>query len=202
MSAASKRHMGGMELRPVVGHEGSYEVSSDGRVFSVTRFVRHTSGASKRWPGREMRLKVESNGYLRVALSANGKPRLESVHRLVCAAFHGAPPSGSMHVNHKNGVKHDNRAENLEWVSASDNELHSYRMLGKKNAANMTGKFGAAHNRSSAVEALHADSGVVSHAFGSMREAERAGFCATRICACIKGRSATHKGFLWRLANG
>jgi len=51
---------------------------------------------------------------------------------LVAYAFHGSPPTEKHEVNHKNGDTRDNRASNLEWVTRSANNLHSYRELGRQ----------------------------------------------------------------------
>lgn len=48
------------------------------------------------------------------------------VHRLVCMAFHGLPSGDSKFVNHKDGDKHNNHADNLEWVTRNENLEHSY----------------------------------------------------------------------------
>jgi len=50
-------------------------------------------------------------------------------HRAIALAFLGPPPEGKSEINHKNGVRDDNRLENLEWVSRSENQLHRYRVL-------------------------------------------------------------------------
>ena len=78
------------------------------------------------------------NGYVRVsAKHENGKMHNTGAHRLVALAF--IPnPNNLPEVNHKNGVRSDNRAENLEWVTSSENHIHAYRVLGKKSWA--TGK--------------------------------------------------------------
>ena len=55
-----------------------------------------------------------------------------AVHRLVCFAWHGPPPEGKPWVNHKNGIRMDNDADNLEWSSISDNIQHSFDVLGRK----------------------------------------------------------------------
>jgi hypothetical protein len=52
------------------------------------------------------------------------------VHRLVAAAF--IDGDTALQVNHKNGKRNDNRVENLEWLSCSDNHRHSYQSLQRK----------------------------------------------------------------------
>jgi len=68
--------------------------------------------------------------YLKVNLGRKwGK---EYIHRMVAFAFIGEPPTKKYEVNHKNGNTKDNRAINLEWVTRSENNYHSYRKLGRK----------------------------------------------------------------------
>ena len=93
-----------------------YLVSSDGQVRSIGSRARILCQASLR-------------GYQRVMLSnQNGKRCAKSVHRLVLSAF--APQPSLLHeCNHKNGLRHDNRLENLEWVTRSENSIHRCRVL-------------------------------------------------------------------------
>jgi hypothetical protein len=65
-------------------------------------------------------------GYPRVSLYVSGEQIQANVHVLVLEAFAGPRPDG-MVANHKNCIKTDNRAENLEWVTQSENVLHAYR---------------------------------------------------------------------------
>jgi DNA-directed RNA polymerase specialized sigma subunit len=67
------------------------------------------------------------NGYERLTLRRSGKPHVTGlVHRLVAEAFipRSAP---DLEVNHKNNVRHDNRATNLEWVTRKQNNLHAWK---------------------------------------------------------------------------
>jgi hypothetical protein len=108
------------QWRPVVGHEGWYEVSDFGR-------VRRVKPAKGTVVGRILTPFVHRNGYHYLRLHDNGEIHEYRIHRLVLAAFCGPCPLG-YETNHKNGIKSDNRAENLEWVTSSENSLHSWTM--------------------------------------------------------------------------
>jgi hypothetical protein len=67
-------------------------------------------------------------GYRLVKLCYKGKAKHHYVHNLVAAAHVPGWRKG-LQVNHKNGVKHDNRAENLEWATSSENHQHARDVL-------------------------------------------------------------------------
>lgn len=70
---------------------------------------------------------ITSVGYPGVNVFTNdGRKVRVLVHRLVCEAFHGPMPTNRTTVNHRNGIKTDNRAENLEWASQGENNAHAY----------------------------------------------------------------------------
>lgn len=74
---------------------------------------------------------VLKNGYAVVSFYENGKQRNLYVHRLVASSFLGAS-KGKLEINHKDGVKTNNNISNLEWVTHSENQIHSCRVLGRK----------------------------------------------------------------------
>jgi len=87
------------------------------------------------WPGRIRRPQVwksrTSGGYAFVSLPvAPGRYTSRTIHRLVARAFLGEPPTTRHQVNHKNGIKTDNRVENLEWVTHQGNAIHAAEELG------------------------------------------------------------------------
>ena len=104
--------------RPVAEGGYSYSVSDKGHVRNDN-------------PWRILKPSLGSSGYLQVELFINGVGRNFLVHRLILAAF-VPPPSAKHQVNHKNGIRSDNRLENLEWATCSQNHLHSFRVLGRK----------------------------------------------------------------------
>ncbi len=107
------------EWRPVPGYEGWYSVSSLGRV----RRDAATSGARV---GRPLAPKTNHGGYYYVTLSCRQQWKHHQIHRLVAAAFIGPCPTGRQ-VNHRNAVKTDNRALNLEYVTGDENMAHAVR---------------------------------------------------------------------------
>lgn len=105
--------------KPVVGHEGVYSVSNRGR-------VRRDAAARKAVPGRILDGFPNEDGYIRVTLS--GPRRTVAVHILVAHAFIGPRPDGH-EVNHKNGQKTHNAADNLEYVTHLENIRHAVEVL-------------------------------------------------------------------------
>lgn len=102
--------------RPVVGFEGSYEVSNLGRIRSLPRNTRMGTLGGRRLLKQE----TARNGYLRVCLSRDGTVRHFSVHRLVLDAFVGIRMPGQEGC-HQNGIRADNCLANLRWDSRSEN---------------------------------------------------------------------------------
>jgi hypothetical protein len=104
--------------KEAVGYEGLYTVTKFGVVYSLPRKHR-----------RKLRImkptKNSSDGYLRVGLTNDGGYHLVCVHRLVALAYIPNPLNKPM-VNHLNGIKTDNRLENLEWVTGQENRDHAF----------------------------------------------------------------------------
>ena len=109
--------------KPVVGFEKVYSVSDLGRIRRET--IRNGSIA-----GRILQPRVGAYPYLTVELSDRPRIKRDAVHRIVAAAFLGPCPVGKQ-VNHRNGIKTDNRVENLEYVTGTENIRHARDILGK-----------------------------------------------------------------------
>jgi hypothetical protein len=114
------------------GYEDKYQISNLGRVKSLSRLIKCSNGYRK---SKEKILKphIEKTGYCTLDL---GKRNKHSLHRIVANTFIPNPNKKPC-VNHLNGIKSDNREINLEWCTYSENEKHSYRVLGKKANCNL-----------------------------------------------------------------
>ena len=107
---------------PVPGYEGLYDVSNFGRVRSY-----HNFGFKRREIPKMITPSKERYGYLQLTLCNNAVHKQIKVHQIVAMAF--LPPNpGGMQIDHINGIKTDNRAENLEWVTPKENTLRSVEM--------------------------------------------------------------------------
>lgn len=105
-----------------------YQVSSDGRVRSVDRKVPAYPGTMRTAPGVELVQTVEPDGYRRLAITDDsGKKHTPRVHSLICETFHGPRPTSKHEVRHLNGIRTDNRAENLAWGTRSENMQDALR---------------------------------------------------------------------------
>ena len=93
----------------------SYFITENGDVFH-----KRTKGYRKVICG------IGKDGYNKVGLFKNGNRNFYRVHRLVAECYL-SNPNNHQQVNHINGIKTDNRVENLEWVSQSENIVHGYK---------------------------------------------------------------------------
>lgn len=184
--------------KDIPGWEGLYQISENGIIKSIFRKVK-----SSRWiPVRRVDEKIlkpryDKNGYLRVGLNSEGRQKMHPVHRLVGLTF--IPnPENKPQINHINGVKDDNRVENLEWCTASENSIHAFKLGLKVPSCPGRGKLGKDNVNSKQVTQYTIDMKVVA-IYGSAMEAARVtGFGRSQICRVCRGVLRKTHGFVFK----
>lgn len=178
--------------KDVVGYEGRYQVSSLGRVRSVTRIVNRPMGSTRLVESKILSLQKSNLGYLRIILiDKNHKAKTCSVHRLVALAFIPNPNNFPM-VNHKDENKENNFVENLEWCDAAYNVSYGTAIQRRS------------EKRRRKVEMIDKYSGKVLKVFDSVQEASKETGISRQLITdvCMKRpKKYTAGGYIWRYAD-
>lgn len=110
--------------KDIVGFEGLYQVSNLGRVRTLFRVITRANNRPHTIKQRILKPAKDTGGYLRVALSKDGKLYTKKVHRLVAEAF--CLFEVLLEVDHIDGDKTNNKSDNLEWVTRSENVQRAF----------------------------------------------------------------------------
>lgn len=105
------------QWKSIIGYEGWYEVSNLGRIKRVKK-------EDNTYEGRILIPKKKR--YIDITLCKNGKAHTHRLHKFVAECFIG--PRNGLQINHKDGNKHNNIVDNLEYVTAKENSQHARRM--------------------------------------------------------------------------
>lgn len=124
--AASIREFGCSDFR-FCAENDCYVVDIDGHVYSVCkRQCSRTGRHIFKYETTRLAGSIDVYGYRVYRMTINGVKKHVKGHRIALNAFFGEKPD--LCVNHKNGIKTDNRISNLEWVTVAENNAHAIRM--------------------------------------------------------------------------
>lgn len=166
--------------KPIKEYKDLYEVSNTGKVRNIkTKYILNPYKTNK--------------GYYYANLCINKKSKGIGIHRLVALNFIDNPENKPQ-VNHINGIKADNRAENLEWVTCSENIIHSY-----KNGMQRMAWDRELINRNAMKHFKKIKNIEQNIIFNSITEASKSlNINISSISSCLNGRYKTAGGYHWK----
>ena len=173
--------------KPIDGYEERYSVSNNGTIANAS--------------GKILKQYTDRDGYKRISLSHGSRLNTVLVHRLVANAFI-ENPNGYKTVDHINGIKDDNRVENLQWMSHRQNLQKWHKEQNHKLSDKPKIKSNMKRGESRRIPIVQMSrSGEYIQNFISLMDAERAtGIGSGRISLCINNKKPSAGGFLWKKA--
>ena len=193
--------------KDIEGYEGAYQVSNYGRVRSLDRIVVREDGVVLKYKGKILKGGKYPNGYLFCHLGhkRNIGQKSKLVHRLVAEAF--IPnPDNKPQVDHINGLKNDNRAENLRWVTQTENNLNETTNVKHRTGLKLSEKAKKAREKATIIAAnknkktvfMYSLEGELEAVYNSVIEAANDNNCHPQnISACCSGKKKNIKGHIW-----
>ena len=176
---------------------GLYQISNLGNVKSLDREVKVKSfifNSYRTLKGIKIKQPIH-RGYKVVYLyNKNNKSKCHLVHRILAKMFIPNPQNLPI-INHKNGIKTDNRIENLEWCTYSENLKHAYKNHLKDSTFKQLEQL---HKYNEKIVCQYSLDGKLLNIFKSKEETEKMGFNRKYISRVCRGERKTYCGFIWK----
>lgn len=177
-----------MKWYPINGYENLYEINKKGEIRRIGYPNKNENNTYYNKLPFKLKLHHDKDGYFRVSLNNGNKKKMKYVHRLVCQTFLDNP-NNLPQVNHKNGIKDDNRLENLEWCSRSENIQHRIKVLGIRLTNNC---------KSKKVGQFTKDGQLIKIYPSAKQVARETGFSQGHVSEVCRGELLSYKNFIWK----
>lgn len=191
------------EWKPVLGFEGTYEVSNYGNIRSLDRRFLDKRNRFQFKKGKVLSCKTDKDGYKSCGLWKNGKRYDRRIHRLVWEAFYGKIEN-DLTINHKDEVRDNNYLGNLELMTIAENNNYGHHQENSRNtrlklyAKRKAEKEQIIKEKKSRKKILYQYSidGELIKKWDSVKEAQTA-YKTSHISDCCLGRRNKTKGYIW-----
>ncbi len=187
--------------KDIEGYEGLYQVSNLGRLRGLDRL----DSRGHKVTGTILKLHYNKDGYYIITLGKDTIQKAYQVHRIVAKTF--IPNPDNLHtVDHINGVRDDNRIENLRWCTIQQNNSFLQARTNVSNAQKRRFMDPVARqkvgNRTKAIDQISENGTILKH-YNSIKEAvQELHITSSNISACCKGRYKQIRGYRFKYANG
>ena len=176
--------------KDIPNYEGLYQVSNLGRVKSLPRLH-----GTIYWKNEIiLKINIARNGYAGVFLQKEKSKKRVSIHRIVAQTFLENYDE-KLQVNHKDGNKLNNNIDNLEMMTASENQQHSRKLglqISLKGADNPCSKKILQYDKNDVFICEHK---------GIDATAKKIGIGTSTLSLCLRGKRKMAGGYKWRYAN-
>ena len=178
-------------MKDVKWHEWLYSITEDGMVWAYPKWKRNTKGMF-------LKPAINHKGYKYVVLCDNAKRIGKTIHSLVAESY--IPnPENKPQVNHINWIKKDNRVENLEWCTVSENIQHAIHVIWTMQTK--VHRENASKRYSKPVMQLTKE-GLLCRIYKSLTEAHKiTGLSIWNLSSTISGKQKTCGGYYWKFVN-
>lgn len=189
-----------MEIwKDIPNYEG-YQVSNLGNVKALPKSRNLYLGGVRHWPEMILKPSQDRSGYLIVTLTNKSGRKRWLIHRIVAVTFIDNVEQKPQ-VNHLNGIKNDNRLENLEWATISENMKHAFATGLKQPIMCRIGCNNEQNGKSRKIYQYTLDGQFIKE-WPSLQEVNRElKFHHANTGACARGKLKTAYGFVWKYAS-
>lgn len=138
----------------------------------------------------------DKDGYYIVCLCENNKKTTKRINILVAQTFIDNPNNYPI-INHKNGIKTDNRVENLEWCTYSHNMKEAYKIGLCKPTKYFLGKFGEKSSKARKIVQKDLNGNIINYFYGCLEANRKTNINFRNINSCCNGKRLTAGGYKW-----